>query len=351
VCRATSRLQQDAGHQFGNPTVSVSAQTITDDEADIRLDRWFRRHFPAATQGMIQKLCRTGQIRVDGKRAEAATRLSPGQSVRIPPLPASPPPPAESKPLDPATIRELEGMVIYMDDHLIALNKPPGLPVQGGPGIVRHLDGMMESFRQGAGDKPRLVHRLDMDTSGVLILARSPGTAAKLAAAFRSRHVEKTYWAVVAGRPSPQEGRIDIPLVKFGGLRGGERVAVAEAGEEGSTRATTEFRTLDAAGRKLAWLELSPLTGRTHQLRVHCVAILAPIVGDRMYGGEASHVEGLPDRLHLHARRLVFPHPAGGTVELEAELPAHMRETFRLMGFHAPAPAPPWHSTPGTRAH
>jgi 23S rRNA pseudouridine955/2504/2580 synthase len=310
---------------------------ITDDEADIRLDRWFRRHFPNLTQGMIQKLCRTGQIRVDGKRAEASTRLQPGQLMRIPPLPDGPPPPPPSAPLDPATMRELEGMIVYMDDALIVMNKPHGLPVQGGPGIVRHLDGLMDGFRQGAADKPRLVHRIDMDTSGLLLLARTPGIAAKLASAFRGRHVQKTYWAIVAGRPSPQEGRIDAPLVKFGGLRGGERVALAAPGEEDSTHAITDYRTLDAAGRKLAWLELSPLTGRTHQLRVHCAGLGAPIVGDRKYGGETGQVEGLPDKLHLHARALSFPHPYGGTLVVEADLPPHMRETFRAIGFTAPA--------------
>ena len=321
--------------------MSVFALEVTQDEAEIRLDRWFRRHFPALTQGTIQKLCRTGQIRVDGKRADAATRLLPGQSVRVPPLPVGPAPAADPRPLDPATLRNVEEMIIYMDDALIVVNKPHGLPVQGGPGIVRHLDGMMEGFRQGASDKPRLVHRIDMDTSGLLLLARTPGIAAKLAASFRSRDVEKTYWAVVAGRPSPQEGRLDLPLVKFGGLRGGERVAVADAGEDDSSRAITDYRTLDAAGRKLAWLEMSPLTGRTHQLRVHSVALGAPIVGDRKYGGERSQIEGLPDKLHLHARALRLPHPRGGTLELEADLPAHMRETFRAIGFSAPAAAAP----------
>lgn len=316
--------------------MSVFTQPVSEDEADIRLDRWFRRHFPVLTQGMIQKLCRTGQIRVDGKRADAATRLQPGQQIRVPPLPEGPPPPAPRAPLDPATMRELEGMVVYMDDALIVMNKPHGLPVQGGPGIVRHLDGMMDDFRQGAADKPRLVHRIDMDTSGLLLLARTPGIAAKLASAFRSRHVQKTYWAVVAGRPSPQEGRIDAALVKFGGLRGGERVALAAEGEEDSTHAITDYRTLDAAGRKLTWLELSPLTGRTHQLRVHCAALGTPIVGDRKYGGEAGQVEGLAAKLHLHARRLVLPHPLGGTLELEADLPAHMQETFKALGFEAP---------------
>ncbi len=232
-------------------------------------------------------------------------------------------------------------MVIYQDDALIVVNKPHGLPVQGGPGIVRHLDGMMEGFRLGAGDKPRLVHRIDKDTSGLLLLARTPGVAAKLAAAFRSREVEKTYWAVVAGRPSPQEGQIDAPLVKFGGLRGGERVAVAEPDEETSSRALTDYWTMDAAGKKLAWLKLSPLTGRTHQLRVHTNALGTPIVGDRMYGGERAHVDGFADKLHLHARALTLLHPRGGTLSLEADLPPHMRETFKKLGFEAPRPAAP----------
>jgi 23S rRNA pseudouridine955/2504/2580 synthase len=320
--------------------MTVTAQEVTEDEAGIRLDRWFRRHHPQATQGIVQKLCRTGQVRVDGRRAEAATRLSPGQKVRVPPLPGVPPP-ARAPRIDPEAISEVERMVVHIDDSVIVLNKPHGLPVQGGPGIIRHLDGMMEDFRQGAADKPRLVHRLDRDTSGLLVLARTAGVAARLAASFRSRAVEKTYWAVVAGRPSPQDGQVDLPLVKFGGLRGGERVAVAQPDEDGAARAISTYRTLDAAGRKLAWMELSPLTGRTHQLRVHAVALGTPIVGDRMYGGEKSQVEGLADRLHLHARRLCLPHPQGGILEVEADLPAHMRDTFSLIGFQAPPAAPP----------
>jgi 23S rRNA pseudouridine955/2504/2580 synthase len=186
--------------------MSVIQQAVTEDEAEIRLDRWLRRHFPVLTQGMIQKLCRTGQIRVDGKRVEAATRLDAGQTVRIPPLPEGPPPAPPPAPLDSATERELQDMILYMDDSLIAVNKPHGLPVQGGPGITRHLDAMMDGFRQGALDKPRLVHRIDMDTSGLLLFARTPGMAAKMAAAFRGRDVQKTYWAVVSGRPPRQEG-------------------------------------------------------------------------------------------------------------------------------------------------
>ncbi|MBV8613797.1 MAG: RluA family pseudouridine synthase [Acetobacteraceae bacterium] len=327
--------------------MSVETRTVTSDEADIRLDRWFRRHFPSVTQGAIQKLCRTGQVRVDGRRADAATRLAPGQAVRIPPLPArpDPAPPSPRLELDAHARRDLEQTVLYRDDRIIVLNKPYGLPVQGGPGITRHLDAMLDGLRFG-GERPRLVHRLDRDTSGILVLARTPGTAAKLAAAFRGREVEKIYWAVVAGRPVPVEGRIDLPLRRIGGPRG-ERTAPAERADKEAARAITDYRTLDHAAQKLAWLELRPLTGRTHQLRVHCVALGAPILGDAKYaepdqnGAGSAIVEGLPRQLHLHARALHLPHPDGGTVLVEAEPPPHMRETFRILGFEAQAPRPP----------
>jgi len=320
--------------------VAVDARLVSQDEADIRLDRWFRRHFPRLPQGAIQKLCRTGQVRVDGRRVDAATRLSPGQSVRIPPLSAAPAPkPAAS--VDPDIARELLEVVIHRDDHLLVLNKPHGMPVQGGPGITRHLDGLLDALRFGAPDRPRLVHRLDRDTSGVLLLARTPGTAAKLAAAFRTRAVEKTYWAVVAGRPIPPEGRIDLPLRRIGGPRG-ERTEIADRTDPDAARAVTDYRTRDHAGQKLAWLELSPLTGRTHQLRVHCVALGAPILGDVKYARPdqnnafSATIAGLSTDLHLHARALRLPHPAGGTLLVEADLPPHIAQTFRTLGFHAP---------------
>jgi 23S rRNA pseudouridine955/2504/2580 synthase len=325
--------------------MAAEARIVSTDEADIRLDRWFRRHFPGLTQGAIQKLCRTGQVRVDGHRAEAATRLAPGQSVRIPPLPASPVP--KPRPgIDPNTARDLQRLVIYRDDSLLVLNKPHGMPVQGGPGITRHLDGLLDALRFGGPDRPRLVHRLDRDTSGVLLLARTPGTAAKLAAAFRGRDVEKTYWAVVAGRPVPPSGRIDLPLRRIGGARG-ERTEIADRDDEDAARAVTDYRTLDHAGQKLAWLELQPLTGRTHQLRVHCVALAAPILGDVKYARPDQNnafsaiVAGLSGELHLHARALRLPHPVGGTLLVEADLPPHMTETFRTLGFNAPAARKP----------
>ncbi len=336
--------------------MTAGLHTVTTDEADIRLDRWFRRHFPGLPQSAIQKFCRTGQIRVDGHRAEAATRLAPGQSVRVPPLPVAPPPNKAKAPaaeIDPATARDLQRLVIYRDDQVIVLNKPHGLPVQGGPGITHHLDGLLDALRFGAPDRPRLVHRLDRDTSGVLLLARTPGVAAKLAAAFRTRAVQKTYWAVVAGRPVPVEGRIDLPLKRITGGRG-ERTEAAERDDPEATRAITDYRTLDNAAQKLAWLELQPLTGRTHQLRVHCVALQAPIVGDVKYARPdqnnafSASIAGLAPELHLHARALSLPHPSGGTLTVEADLPPHMRQTFRTLGFHAPAAASP-QRRPGKR--
>ena len=325
--------------------MTLATRTVLDDEADIRLDRWFRRHFPGVPQSVIQKLCRTGQVRVDGKRVEAAARLNPGQAIRIPPLPITP----VVKPhlrIDPALIREIEGMILYQDEHVIVLNKPYGLPVQGGPGISRHVDGMLDGLRGEDEPRPRLVHRLDRDTTGLLLIARTPGSAAKLAAAFRSRDMEKTYWAIVAGRPIPVEGVIDLPLKRFDGDRG-ERTAPAARDDEDAARAITEFRTIDHAAQKLAWLELKPHTGRTHQLRVHCVAIRAPILGDTKYARPdqnnafAAIIKGLPDKLHLHARALTLPHPAGGVLRMEAELPPHMVETFATLGFMASPALPP----------
>ena len=333
--------------------MTVVIRTVADDDGDIRLDRWFRRQYPALTQGVLQKMCRTGQVRVDGHRVETSTRLAAGQSVRVPPLPA-PIPAAERAArqvvhVDAAMRRELEGRVLYRDSHLLLIDKPAGLAVQGGPGITEHLDGMLDALRFEA-DRPRLVHRLDRDTSGVMVLARTATAAAKLSAAFRSRDAEKTYWAVVAGRPVPVEGRIDLPLKRETSPRGEKTVTAARDDPDGS-RAVTDYRTLDNAAQKLAWLELQPRTGRTHQLRVHCVALDAPILGDEKYhrpdqnNAFSAFIHGLPDQLHLHARHLRLPHPAGGWVEAEADLPPHMRETFDTLGFAAD-PARPARRTP-----
>lgn len=305
-----------------------TTRPVTPDEAETRLDRWLRRHHPGLTQGTIEKLCRTGQIRIDGHRATPGTRLAAGQAVRIPPLPdpRAPQPRPEPSARDAEAIQR---MVIHRDSALIALNKPPGLSVQGGPGITRHIDAMLDALRFGLPERPRLVHRIDRDTSGLLLLARTPGAAAKLAALFRARKVRKTYWAIVVGRPDPPAARIAIPLARIPGQHA--RIAAADEG----TDAVTDYETLDTAGKHFAFLAMSPLTGRTHQLRVHAAELGTPILGDPKYGTETSQVEGYPRLLHLHARALTLPHPAGGELALVAPPPAHMRETMQRLGFDA----------------
>jgi 23S rRNA pseudouridine955/2504/2580 synthase len=333
--------------------MAIEHRTVAEEEADTRLDRWFRRHFPRLTQGALQKMLRTGQVRVNGKRADSGTRLEPGQEVRVPPLLPAPAAGSAGARRPPAVVnegaaRDLAARVIHRDDSLLVLDKPHGLPVQGGPGIRDSVDAMLDALRFEAAERPRLVHRLDRDTSGVLVLARNAAVAARLAAAFRGRDVEKTYWALVVGEPEAREGRIDLALAKLSGPRG-ERTRAVDDPADGA-RAITDFRTLDAAKRRVAWLELRPLTGRTHQLRVHCAEALGcPVLGDGKYGGAAAHLEGLPNTLHLHARALRLPHPAGGTLEAAAPLPSHMRESFAFFGFEAPRTPKPRHLPSGAR--
>ncbi len=319
----------------------VRTLTVAPDEGEQRLDRWFRRRFPQVPHGLLAKLLRTGQVRVDGKRAKGNQRLAAGQQVRVPPLPAAPAPAAP--PRRPAVrddqARALREAVLYRDDHVIAINKPPGLAVQGGTGTTRHLDAMLDALAFD-GERPRLVHRLDKDTSGVLLLGRSAAAAARLAAAFRSRAARKLYWALVVGVPKPRDGRISAPLAKLPG-RAGEKMAV----DEGEGRhAVTWYRTVEALARKAAWLEMEPRTGRTHQLRAHCALLRTPILGDGKYGGAAAFLQGqgVSRKLHLHARAIRLPHPAGGELAVTAPLPAHMAATFAFFGFDAAAAGAPF---------
>ena len=305
--------------------------TVAPADGEIRLDRWFRRHYPSLGHGRLEKLLRTGQVRVDGRRAKSGDRVSPGQAIRVPPLEtpsgnaAAPAP--RARPRDEAALRDL---ILHRDEHAIVLNKPPGLAVQGGSNTARHVDGLLDGLRFDAAERPRLVHRLDKDTSGVLVLARTAAAAATLAAAFRGKTVRKLYWAAVVGAPKERQGRIDLPLAKLPG-RAGERVVATAEGK----RAVTLYRTVGHAGGKIAWLALSPVTGRTHQLRAHCAAIGTPILGDGKYGGARAHPPGVPQprRLHLHARAIAFPLPSGKVVTVTAPLPAHMRETWSFFGF------------------
>ena len=331
-------------------------RTIDPDDDGARVDRWFKRHYPHVTHTLLEKLLRKGEVRLDGKRAKAADRIAAGQAMRLPPQVIHAKPPQKQKPeaepkhlLATKDMGSLADRILYMDKQVIVIDKPPGLATQGGSGLTRHVDGMLESLQYEKPTRPKLVHRLDRDTSGVLLIARSPGVAAKLAASFRGRDMEKTYWAVVAGRPLPVEGRIDQPLKRVGGDRG-ERTAMAERDDPEGARAVTDYQTLDHAAQKLAWLELKPITGRTHQLRVHCVAIRAPILGDIKYQQPDQNdaflatIEGLSRDLHLHARALHLPHPSGGWLTVEADLPPHMADTFSTLGFHAPAAQPPFRS-------
>ena len=312
----------------------VATLEIAPDDGDQRLDRWFKRHYPALGHGRLEKLLRTGQIRVNGKRARAGTRLAPGDRVRVPPLPdrdEGRAPRRAAPPLADEDAAMMRAAVIYRDDDLIALNKPPGLPVQGGSRVARHLDGLLSALRFDAAEAPRLVHRLDRDTSGVLLLARHAAAARELTALFRSRSLRKLYWALVVGVPKPAQGRIDAPLAKRQ-TGDGERVV---ATVEGGQRAITDYALIEAAGRRLSWLALMPRTGRTHQLRAHTASVFGhPVVGDGKYGGEAAFPTSFEPRLHLHARALELPRPGKrAPLVLTAPLPPHMIVAWRFLGF------------------
>lgn len=311
---------------------------VDDGEAGMRLDRWFKAHYPGLGFGQLQKLLRTGQVRVDGGRAKAETRVQPGQTVRVPPLQV------DHKAAGPATVRTMRGqadgdvlsqMLIHEDDKVFVFNKPAGLAVQGGSGVARHVDGMLEAWRNKKGEKPRLVHRLDRDTSGVLVVARSRLAAMKLAEAFRARETQKIYWALVKGVPKKREAKISTWLAKEQ-TPDGDRMRVVKHGEPDSDHAVSNYRIVEQAGTALSWLHMEPYTGRTHQLRVHAAHIGCPIIGDPKYFEADQNWElpgGLQNRLHLHARRIIIPHPSGGKLDVTAEMPGHMQQAWNLLGF------------------
>lgn len=347
--------------------MAVEIKTVTADEADMRLDRWFKQHFPDLSFGHLQKLVRTGQVRVDGGRVKTSTRLEPGQAVRVPPLNAGAGDEAETEgapafggivgptvgskaapkansttaPKAPGARKEaddrefLRSITLFEDKDVMVLNKPFGLAVQGGSGTYRHIDGMLEVLRDKDGQRPRLVHRIDKDTSGCLLVAKSRLAASVLAKSFRSREARKVYWAVVPGVPKPRQGRISTYLARE---ESEERMRVARHGEDDASHAITYYAVVDQAAQKLSWVSLKPVTGRTHQLRAHMAHIGHPIVGDPKYF-DIENWElpgGLQNRLHLLARRLVIPHPRGtGMIDVSAPLPPHMAQTFAVLGFDA----------------
>jgi 23S rRNA pseudouridine955/2504/2580 synthase len=320
----------------------VETMEVARDEAGVRLDRWFRIHFPDITYGHLQKLLRSGQVRLDSKRVQANARLEAGQQVRVPAVARQP---AKVKPsltpplgLSKGDRDFIEGLILYEDEHVVVLNKPYGIAVQGGTGTRRHIDGLLAGMADRFGDRPRLVHRLDRDTTGVLLVAKHRDAAAKLGRVFQTRSAAKTYWALVKGVPKPPQGKVEAALVKASGPDG-DRVRKALPGEQAKAmHATTHYSVIDRVAHKAAWVSLKPVTGRQHQLRAHMALIGNPIVGDNKYeGDQALAGSGIEAKLHLHARRLVIPHPMAGkpAIDVTAPLPEHMRRTWELLGLDA----------------
>lgn len=340
----------------------VQTLTVAQGDGEQRLDRWFRRQFPHIPQGRIEKMCRKGEIRIDGARAKPATRIAAGQQVRIPPLPDTEAPEPQHRPrISDADAAMMRAAVLYRDDHLIVLNKPPGIATQGGSGQTRHIDGLAEALCFDLDDKPRLVHRLDRDTSGVLLLARTRSAADALTRAFRARDTRKIYWAATAGVPSPRMGTIRFGLVKAGGHGKdgeGEKMRTLPPDEvdqtEGAKHAVTDYAVLSALGSRTAWVAMVPITGRTHQLRAHMAALGHPVVGDGKYGGSGQENLGdgwgaqlggeISRKLHLHARSITMTHPVTGKrMTFTAPLPDHMQRTWDQLEWRAAdVPADPF---------
>jgi 23S rRNA pseudouridine955/2504/2580 synthase len=322
--------------------MSVETITVRDSEEGMRLDRWFRVHFPRVGYTYLQKLLRSGQVRVDSKRAQASDRLDAGAEIRVPAVvrqPKASPSPEKAIPGASKGDRErIEAMILHEDDDVLVLNKPFGLAVQGGTGTSKHIDGMLAGMADRfGGERPRLVHRLDRDTTGVLLVAKTREAAAQLGRTFQTRSAAKTYWALVKGVPRPPQGRIEAPLVKAAGPDG-DRVRKAGPGEQAEAmHATTHYSVIDRVAHRAAWVSLKPVTGRQHQLRAHMAMIGHAIVGDNKYGGDTDMpAENMETKLHLHARRLVIPHPrTGAKIDVTAPLPPHMRATWELLGLEA----------------
>jgi 23S rRNA pseudouridine955/2504/2580 synthase len=316
----------------------VQTVAVTPDENGMRVDRFFEGRFPGLSFSHIQRIIRKGEVRVNGKRTEPKSRLEAGQSVRIPPLKLDAPKPRDDAPAAQKDRFFLKSITLYEDDDVLVLNKPMGLAVQGGSGTTRHLDGLLEALREPGVDaqRPRLVHRLDKDTAGCLLVAKTRFAASALAKTFRTRAARKIYWALVAGVPKPQQGRISTFLAKQE-VEEDSYMRIARHGEKDAVHAVTYYAVVETAAQKLAWISLKPVTGRTHQLRAHMAHVGNPIIGDPKY----FNIEnwelpgGMQDKLHLLARRIVVPHPRGGVIDVTAPLPPHMEQSWNLLGFDA----------------
>jgi 23S rRNA pseudouridine955/2504/2580 synthase len=314
----------------------VQTLTVDQDEAGMRVDRFLTARFPQLAFTHIQRIVRKGELRVDGKRAKPNARLTAGQRVRIPPLKLDQPRP-RAPGRDDGDAAFLKSITLYEDRDVLVIDKPAGLAVQGGSGTKRHIDGMLEALRDADGQRPRLVHRLDKDTAGCLVIAKTRFAAMTLAKTFRSRAARKIYWALVAGVPRVKQGRVSTYLAKEE-LEDESRMRVARHGDEGASHAVTYYAVVETAANRLAWLSLKPVTGRTHQLRAHAAHIGHPIVGDPKYFTIENWElpGGLQNRLHLLARRIVIAHPrSGAPIDVTAPLPPHMAQSWNLLGFDA----------------
>jgi 23S rRNA pseudouridine955/2504/2580 synthase len=314
----------------------VQTATVTPDESGMRVDRFLEARFPGLSFSHIQRIIRKGELRVNGRRAQPKQRLEAGQAVRIPPLTLAPPKPRDDAPAAQKDRAFLKSITLHEDADVLVLNKPIGLAVQGGSGTTRHLDGMLDALRDAQGQRPRLVHRLDKDTAGCLLVAKTRFAATALAKTFRSRSARKTYWALVVGVPKPQQGRISTFLAKE--EREDESIMrIAQHGEKGASHAVTYYAVVETSAHTMAWISLKPVTGRTHQLRAHMAHIGHPIVGDPKYFSKENWElpGGMQNRLHLLARRIAVPHPRGGVIDITAPLPPHMLQSWNLLGLDA----------------
>ena len=314
----------------------VQTVSVTGDESGMRVDRFFEARFPGLSFSHIQRIIRKGEVRVNGKRTQPKARLEAGQAVRIPPLKVEAPAPRDDAPAAQKDRAFLKSIILFEDADVMVLNKPMGLAVQGGSGTTRHIDGMLGALRGPDGQRPRLVHRLDKDTAGCLLVAKTRFAAAALAKTFRSRSARKVYWALVVGVPKPAQGRISTYLAKQE-VEEDSFMRIAKHGEKDAVHAVTYYAVVETAAQQLAWLSLKPVTGRTHQLRAHMAHIHYPIVGDPKYFNKENWQlpGGIQNRLHLLARRIAVPHPRGGIIDVSAPLPPHMEQSWNLLGFDA----------------
>jgi 23S rRNA pseudouridine955/2504/2580 synthase len=311
--------------------------SIAPDDDGIRIDRWFKRHYPALTHARLEKLLRKGEVRLDGKRVKASDRVAKGQGLRLPPQVIHDTVKEKPKPAPREKMGSLQDAILYMDKHVIVLNKPSGLATQGGSGLKEHVDGMLDSLAFERNTRPKLVHRLDRDTSGVLVVARTALAASGLSRALAQRDASKIYWALVKGCPKQKHGVIRAALLKEGGFGAhgrDERMTISEDDNDDAKHAVTEYVVLGEAGGEFTWIAAKPVTGRTHQIRVHLASLGTPIVGDFKYGGVEARGRGaIADRLHLHARSIDIARPDGGRLHVMAPLPPHMRKSWELLGF------------------